>query len=122
MEKKSIILLIISIIVLCIAVVFAIWSFSLDMSSVQKENEYENKNILSATNKLNTVIQEESKTEDFSATYTDFIIGNEDGEEIKLSDYKNQPIMVLFLNNENEDSVEMLQRMNEQYDNYKEKI
>lgn len=123
MDKKSIVLLIISGIILCIAIVFAIWSFNVDLSIAQNNNvsnsEESTKNTVEQENK-NT--QEESETQDFTATYTDFTLEDLEGNEIKLSDHKDRPVVVLFWSSENQDSVTMLNKINEQYDTYKENI
>ena len=131
MDKKSIVLIIVSSIILMIAIVFAIWSFQVDLTVAENnhlantENNrdvVQNSNMDINSNQANTVLEEETETKDFSATYTDFTVEDSTGNSIKLSDYKDSPIMVLFWNSENEDSVEMLNRINEQYDNYKEYI
>lgn len=123
MSKKSIILLVISIIILILAIVFATWSFKNTVPTpklanedniIQKQEEVENQDIV--TN------EEVSKTKDFDATYTDFVAEDKNGNQIKLSDYKGSPVVVLFWDEENEDSVEMLKRMNEQYKTYKDAI
>ena len=123
MDKKSIVLLIISGIILCIAIFFAIWSFNVDLSIAKNDNisniEASTTNTVEQENK-NT--QEESKTQDFTATYTDFLLEDSEGKEIKLSDYKDHPVVVLFWSSENQDSVTMLNKINEQYDTYKENI
>ena len=135
MEKKSIILLIISSIILIIAIVFAVWSLNFDSSTVnnqkldnvqQKEenNDEELPNVDMDVREDLTNVREEKifQTTDFEATYKDFSIVDEVGNIIKLSDYQNSPVMVLFVNLENEDSIEMLKRVNEQYSFYKEKV
>lgn len=66
--------------------------------------------------------EEASKTKDLEVIYTDFSTYTNDGKEVKLSDYKDKAVMVLFWNAENEDSIEMLKRVNEIYPTYKEKV
>lgn len=117
MDKKSIFLIVVSTIILVIAVVFAVWSFRVDLT-VAEENKLSDTDINNTQNQTN----EESQTKDFSATYTDFTMQDDDGTEIKLSDYKDNPVMVLFWSDDNKDSVEMLNRVNEQYEKYKETI
>ena len=130
MEKKSVILLIVSTIILILAVVFAVWSFKID-SNVQQEqlaNSEETNNISFDEN--NNVeehlteenLNEESKTKDLEVTYTEFVISDSNGNQIKLSDYKDTPVMVLFWNPENEDANEMLKRVNSYYEEYKDEI
>ena len=130
-DKKNIALLIIAIIIFCIAIVFAIWSFRIDKTITKKEQnqinnststiieeeaEEENKNIIIES------FQEESKTKDFDTTYKSFSVQDKDGKLLNLSDYSNQPIVIYFWNESNEDSVEMLNKINEQYENYKDEI
>lgn len=135
MEKKSIVLLVVASIILIIAIIFAIWSFRFDLTVAEnrnlanmeqsEENNEDEKQSLDMNgneNQINGDVEEKSKTTDFVATYTDFSLEDEEGNIIKLSDYQNHPVMVLFLNYENEDSVEMLKRVNEQYDVYKDTI
>ena len=128
MDKKSIVLLIIASIVLILAIVFAVWSFSVDLNIAERKKVVStNMDINQKTNtteqeKANKVSEKESETSDFSATYTDFSVEDGEGKQVKLSDYKDHPVMVLFWNNENQDSVEMLNRINEQYENYKDSI
>ena len=143
MEKKSILLLVISIIVLAVAVVFAVWSFNLDAQNVSQQeliNQDEEQDLNSENlenieneNTENEVAseyaefsendyKEQSKTKTLEATYLDFTVKDLSGNEIKLSDYKDSPVMVLFWNSENEDSIEMLKRLNEQYKNYENEI
>ncbi len=123
MDKKSIVLLIISSIVFVTALIFAIWSFSLDLNVV--EDKYAQKLEKNLQNELlynEESKQEESKTKDFSAIYTDFEAEDAKGKKIKLSDYKNVPVVVLFFSEKNDDSIEMLNKIDEQCDLYKETI
>ena len=129
-DRKNIVLLIIAIIIFCIAIVFAIYSFKID--KVVAEDQIPQNNIQISDNNNNSnndiqefsneVLNEVSKTKDFEATYTDFVVEDEQGNEIKLSDYQGEPVMVLFWSAENEDSLEMLKRVNEQYESYKDRI
>lgn len=138
MDKKSIVLLIISSIILILAGVFAIWSFSIDLND-NKENDFINesvkvsqdKNIIDNKNNMNNSIEnkneissaeETNQTKDFDAVYTDFTVEDENGNSVSLSDYKDKPVLIAFLNNENADSVEMQKRIEKEYENYKEYI
>ena len=118
-DKKNIVFLIVSIIIFCISLVFAIWSFKVDLTLSESETLDLNQN---SSEFINTTLAEQSETKDLEATYSDFTTYSLDGSEINLSDYNNSPVMVLFWNSENEKSVEMLKRVNEFYDTYKDSI
>lgn len=76
-----------------------------------------------ANNMTNTVIDEESKTKDIKdVEYGEIVIYKEDGTEVKLSDSKGKPVMLLFWNEENEDSVAVLEKVESLYKNYNDVI
>lgn len=76
-----------------------------------------------ANNMANTVIDEESKTKDIKdVEYGEIVIYKEDGTEVKLSDSKGKPVMLLFWNEENEDSVAVLEKVESLYKNYNDVI
>lgn len=71
----------------------------------------------------NTVLEEESKTKDINdVQYEEIKIYDEDGLEINLSDSKNKPVMLLFWNEENDDSVKVLKKVDELYKSYEGQI
>lgn len=115
-NKKTAILLSISIIIFVLALSFFHFS-ELYVAYMKNKNMIQN-DILENENSN----EETSKTKDLEVTYTDFSTYTNDGKEVKLSDYKDKAIMVLFWNTENEDSIEMLKRVNEIYPTYKEKV
>ncbi len=107
MKKKNIIILIVAIIIFCLALFFSIY-----VINSKKDN-----------NQNNMDVEEVSKTRDLEdVDYADFVFYREDRSEVKLSDYKDKPVMILFWNEDTEDAVEMLKRVNEMYENYKDKI
>lgn len=121
-EKKNIILIVIAVIFFLLALAFLIWSFTLE----NKEN-----NIQNPVNNTQAVVEpepildekEESNTTDVSdASYKDITIYTEDEKEVKLSDYEDSSIMLLFWNPENEDSVELLKKIDEKSEEYEGKI
>ena len=135
MEKKSIVLLIVSSIILIIAIIFAVWSFNLDLndsklSNTNTENIHFEKNPIENQimdkhqneNIRNEIPEEITETKDFSAVYTDFTISKENNDTFKLSDHKDEPVVILFHTNENENSKKMLEKLNNQYLNYKDEI
>ena len=70
-----------------------------------------------------TVLDEESKTKDSNdVKYEEISLYKEDGTEVKLSDSKDRPVMLLFWNEENEDSVKVLEKVEEMYKNYEDQI
>lgn len=115
-DKKNIFLLIIACIILIIAIIFAVWNFKMDKNVGKIEQENSNSEL--EENYQNQV----SKTQNLDASYIDFSVFDENGKEVKLSDFRGNPVMVLFWNDENEDSIEMLKRVNKKYDSYKEKM
>jgi len=125
-DKKNIVLLIIAIVIFCIAVVFAIWSFTIDKTiTSEKQNQINSSNTTTQEENKGTVIrntEEESKTKDFETTYKAFSVQDKDGKMLDLSEYQNQPIVIFFWNESNEDSVEMLNKIDEQYESYKDKV
>ena len=88
MNKKNVIILIIGIIIFCLALVFFIFSIN-----SKKENSQNN-----------IEVEEVSKTKDLEdVDYTDFVFYREDRSEVRLSNYKDKPAMILFWNEDTED-------------------
>ena len=56
---------------------------------------------------------EESKTKDIDAKYKDVTVYKKDKTEVNLSDFKDKPVMILFFNENNEDSIKVLKKVNE---------
>lgn len=107
MNKNSIIILVVSIIVLVAGIIFFMWSLNYN-----KPNE---ENII--------VADEESKTRDLeNSNYEDFIFYREDNSEVKFADYKDKATMILFWNSNNADSVEDLKKVDSMYEKYKDSI
>ncbi len=67
-------------------------------------------------------VREKTNAVDLNATYVDISVEDKAGNKTNLSDYKGQAVMILFWNSENEDSIEMLKRVNAISDKYKEKV
>ena len=71
----------------------------------------------------NVEIEEESKTKDIeNVEYEDIIIYKEDGTKVKLSESKDKPVMLLFWNEENADSIAVLEKVESLYKTYEDKI
>lgn len=119
MNKKSIIILVLSIVFVIFAGVFYFYvsNMTMDNSTISSLNE--NKQVEEL--ELESVEEEETNTKDIEdVTYIDFSFENSEGKLIKISESKDKPVMILFWSPDNEDSVEMLKRvdsMNEKYSN-----
>ena len=110
--KKNILIIVISIIIVALCVAFFAYTLTLDNNSAIEGEETE-------------VIQQEeiSKTQDIEGvSYSDATLYKADKTEVKISDYKDKPIMLLFFNKDNEDSIEVLKKVEDMYKNYEDKI
>lgn len=112
--KKNILIISISIVVFIIALVFFMYATKLNSNNKVEEN-------IIITNE--NYVEEVSKTKTIeNVTYNDFIIYKEDGTEVKLSQYSNMPIMLLFFDSKLENSVTVLQKVEDMYKKYEDKI
>lgn len=109
MDKKSIVILIVSILFLVVAVGF----YFLVNSAVESKEEVGKEFVLPE--------EEPSNTKDLeNITYVDFSFENNEGNLVKLSESKDKATMILFWNPDNKDSVEVLKKidgLNENYEN-----
>lgn len=106
MSKKSIIMLVCAIILLIGSIIFVVW--------VNSGNEQEEKR---------EVLNEVSNTRDITdARYSDFTVYREDKSEVKLSDFEPKATMLLFFNESSEESMQVLQKVEDMYKDYEEKI
>ena len=111
--KKNILIISISVIIVAISVGFFLYTLTvkntkLDPEEVVKDIKVEN---------------EVSKTQDIeNVNYNDATLFKKDRTEVKISDYKDKPIMLLFFSEESEESMEVLKKVEELYPNYKETI
>lgn len=104
-NKRNIIFLICSITLFIIAVGFCIYVFV-----------FSNPNKKIKTNEVST-------TKDIdNVKYNDITIYKEDNTEVKLSDYKDLPKVMLFFNKESEESIQELKKFEEIYKKYEDKI
>lgn len=121
-EKKNIILLIIAIIVFVVALIFFVWSTN------QKDIDNINLNTLNTNENSEENLEpqreiESSNTQDVEeVSYQDISIYTEDETEVKLSEFSGKPVMLLFWNPENNDSINVLEKVNGKYNDYKDKI
>ena len=115
MEKKRLIKLFM--IYMGIAIILSIVVIVMGIKAYHKLNQ-EFYNVAN-----DTVLDEESKTKDISdVKYEEITLYKEDGTEVKLSESKDRPVMLLFWNEENEDSVKVLEKVEKMYKNYVEQI
>lgn len=145
-EKKNIILLIFALIFFVIALIFFIWSFfgehntniqidsiignSSVMSNIEDANKNSNVNEVgreienSSDNEIdNSENTEVSNTQDVeNVSYTDMTVYSENNTEVSLSQYSGKPVMLLFWSPENEDSVNVLKKVNEMHNKYTDKV
>lgn len=111
--KKNILIISISVIIVALSVGFFLYTLTV------KNTELEPEEVIKDVK----VINEVSKTQDIeNVNYNDAILFKKDKSEVKLSDFKDKPIMLLFFNEENEESIEVLKKVEELYPNYKETI
>ena len=88
----------------------------------EKYTEISNKTPEEYRNLTEEGVREKTNTVDLNATYVDITVSDEEGNIVKLSDYKGQAVMILFWNSKNDDSVEMLRRVNAFSEKYAEKV
>lgn len=111
--KKNILIIIISIIIVALGVGFFIYTLT-----VPKQNAVSKNNSASAEE------TEISGTKDIEGvTHSEgIVLTKSDKTEVNLDEYKNKPMMLLFFNKENEDSIKVLKKVEEMYKNYEEKV
>ena len=106
-DKKNIIILVLAIILFIGALLFCLNVFVFNKSEEEEK----------------IVADEISGTKDIeNVKYNDVIFYKTDGTEVKLSDYKDSAVVLLFFNKDNQDSIEDLKKVEELYKNYEEKI
>ncbi len=111
--KKNIIILSVVIVIFVVSLIFFVFAINLNPKNIEDSDQN------------NTVMFEEdepyseSQTEDIdNVIYKDFTIYRDDNSELKLSEFQNTPIMLLFFNSENEDSIKVLQKVESVYKNF----
>lgn len=111
--KKNILIIVISIVILLLGVAFYIYSISGVKDPLTEEELISNVE----------VIDEVSKTQDIeNVSYNDITIFKADKTEVKLSDYKDKPTMLLFFDESNEESVAVLKKVEDMYKKYEDTI
>ena len=111
--KKNILIITISVITVALSVGFFLYTLTVKNTKLEPEEVVKDVK----------VENEVSKTQDIeNVNYNDATIFKADKSEVKISDYKDKPIMILFFNEENEESIEVLKKVEQLYPNYKETI
>lgn len=111
MEKKYIIIIVAIVALLLIAVGIVVFP-------KLKANYLEKKDI--ETRK--SWQEEKAETTDIEVNDSSFPLYTEKNEEINIDDYKDKPIMMIFWNSNNEDSIELIRRADKLYNNYKDEV
>ncbi len=69
------------------------------------------------------VEEKPSNTSDIQITkYLNFTVYREDNTEVNLSEYENNPVMILFFNDKDSDSLEVLGEVDSLYETYKDTV
>lgn len=111
--KKNIFIICISIILVVLGGVFFLYTLKNNNMVIEPEEVIKDV----------SVENEVSKTQDIeNVKYSDVTLFKSDKTELKISDYNNKPMMLLFFNEEVEESTEVLKKVEELYPNYKETI
>ena len=100
--------------VLVFAVIFYMYVSNMPAEVIEETNETE----------TGVVVEEEiSETEDLeNVEYTDFSVYTSEKKEVKLSDFKDKAVMILFFNPNDQDSMEVLDKVELMYSDYEDKI
>ena len=118
--KKNIIIIVISVLIAALGIGIFVYSISIPQKNLQEQE-----NVNTDISKEQEIVEEEiSKTKDIEGvTYNESTLYTKaDKTEVNLDEYKNKPMMLLFFNKENEDSIEVLKKVEELYKNYEGKI
>lgn len=107
--KKNILIILISVIIAILGIGFFLYTLTIPSDF---------------NDEIPTEVKEEvSKTQDIeNVNYNDATLYKKDKTELKISDYKNKPIMLLFFNKNSKDSIDVLDKVEELYKNYDGKI
>ena len=115
MSKNSVIIIVSIFLILILGVSFLTFVFKFNDSPTEVKDEVPLNDVLYSN--------EESNTKDLGATrYLNFTVYREDGTEVNLSEYENNPVVILFFNDNNNDSLEVLGKFDSFYADYKDKI
>lgn len=120
--KKNIILIVLSVICFLIALGFLIWSFTLDNQETNVGTPVNNSKPINEPEPILDEKEESNTTDVLGVQYKDITVYTENEKEVKLSDYKDSSTMLLFWNPENEDSVELLKKIDEKSKEYEGEI
>ena len=96
-----------------------------DSTTHEEQEENDNEDVVNNEEDVvnNEKVAEISNTQDVeNVSYTDITVYKEDNTETTLSEFSGKPVMLLFWTPENEDSINVLKKVNEIYKNYDGKI
>lgn len=106
MDRRNIIYLIVSVILVIIAITFCLYVF-----------------VFSNPNRIKVNSEEVSNTKDIeNSKYNDITVYKNDKTEVKLSDYKDSAVVLFYFNKDSEDSMQDLKKIEDMYKKYEDKI
>ena len=117
--NKNLIILVALFLLITLASTFLVCMIKIDsLKNSQQSLAYEN----SLNNNL-APIDDISRTKDISnVKYLKFTVYRKDMTEVNLSEYENNPVMILFFDEKSEDSINVLDKVESIYDKYKDQI
>ncbi len=136
MKNKSLGLLIFAILFLIVAMVFFVVSNSITLPNKKTNNSvnnnYQNTVSNKTINNVNNTISHNNSIDYNNAAetgilnsirdYQNFSVKDENGNVVSLDDYSGKPVYILFFNTTQTESIEMLEILNNVYNNYKDKV
>lgn len=146
MKNKNILLVIIAVVLVVFAIGINLFVFYNNKNTNDKTNDIETiYEVIDDTKKGNVVLDdesmaeiekakepeknnennviEESKTQDLDVTNVkDLVLKDKNENVLSNEDFKDKANFIMFYDNSNDDSIEMLNRVNSEYGKYKEKI
>ena len=116
--KKNFIIFISAICIFVVALIFFVYTNFSNQNKVEEDLIKEGNDIL---NNEDPYVESQTKDID-NVSYTDFTIYDENNSEIKLSEFKDKPTMLLFFNPDNEDSMTVLKKVEDIYKNFEDGV
>ena len=115
MGRNSIIIIVSLFLIVVLGATFVICSYKLfQLQNAKRE---------SIINNPYPAYDEPSRTKDLPvSTYFNFTVYKDDKTEVNLSEYENSPIMILFFKDDDEDSIEVLNKVENIYKNYEDSV
>lgn len=115
MGRNSVIIIVSIFLILVLGATFLICSYKLfQLQNAKRE---------SIINSEYPIYEEFSNTKDLPVSkYFNFTVYRDDKSEVNLAEYENNPIMVLFFDDNDVDSIEVLNRVDNLYEQYEDKV